>query len=411
MENTKKNNFKKSVFWNTFGSGLISLNSLFFLIIVTRVNGIIDAGIFTFSFATANIFYTIALYSGRTYQVTDTDNEISDRDYIAHRLFTSLVMIFLMIIFILLNNYATSNLVILIILCLFKCIEAISDVFHGILQKNNRLDYVGKSLFFRAFFNLFFFVLVNILFNNLILACLSLVIINLFFLFFIDIKGSTIFIQRKREISVRAITKIFLLGGFTFGFVLLSNYVINAPRYSIDLFLSRNYQTIFGIIVMPATIIMLVNQFVIQPVIMELKKSFAENNKKQFIKIINILIFVTIGVGIVSVIIAYFFGIPFLNLLYGLNLESYLNELLLVLVGATFYTISCIYSSAMIVLRKTKVQLIIYSSIAIIAYFLCNILVKSYSFTGAIYSYLLVLFILMSSYIISYNIINKKIWN
>ena len=41
-----------------------------------------DAGIFTLSFATACMFYIIATYSGRTYQVTETKKEFGDNDFI-----------------------------------------------------------------------------------------------------------------------------------------------------------------------------------------------------------------------------------------------------------------------------------------------------------------------------------------
>ena len=104
------NNLKKSYFWNTLGSGLNSCNSLFFLIIVTRINGIKDAGIFTLSFATACMLYVIATYSGRTYQVTETDKKIKDNDFIFHRFLSAFLMLIISIIFGLVNGYNHQNL-------------------------------------------------------------------------------------------------------------------------------------------------------------------------------------------------------------------------------------------------------------------------------------------------------------
>ena len=43
-----KNNLKKNVIWNTLGLTFNSFNSLFFLIIINRINGIDDGGIFSF---------------------------------------------------------------------------------------------------------------------------------------------------------------------------------------------------------------------------------------------------------------------------------------------------------------------------------------------------------------------------
>ena len=267
-------NLRKSYFWNTIGSGLNSFNSLFFLIIVTRINGVKEAGIFTLSFATSCMLYIIAIYSGRTYQVTEIEKNIGDNEFITHRFISSIIMILVSFIFAILNRYNIYKFLIFIILCMFKCVEAISDVFHGILQKNERLDLVGKSLFIRSLLNILFFILLDIVTKNLLISCISLVIVNIVVLLIIDIRLSLKYKDNTKKISFYSVYKIFILGFFSFGISFIANYLVNAPRYAIDSIMSEKFQTIFGIIVMPASIIMLVNQFVIQPVIMLLKKSF-----------------------------------------------------------------------------------------------------------------------------------------
>ena len=44
--------FRKNFIWNVLGTGLNAFNSLFFMIIVTRLNGVDQAGIFTIAFST-----------------------------------------------------------------------------------------------------------------------------------------------------------------------------------------------------------------------------------------------------------------------------------------------------------------------------------------------------------------------
>ena len=60
--NIENKKFVKNFIWNVLGTGLNSFNSLFFLIIVTRINGIDDAGVFSIGIAIALIMYTIGLY-------------------------------------------------------------------------------------------------------------------------------------------------------------------------------------------------------------------------------------------------------------------------------------------------------------------------------------------------------------
>ena len=74
---------KKNVIWNTIGVTLNSFNSLFFLIIINRINGIDDGGIFSFAFSLACLLFVIGIYAGRTYQVSDIRDELNDSEYLA----------------------------------------------------------------------------------------------------------------------------------------------------------------------------------------------------------------------------------------------------------------------------------------------------------------------------------------
>ena len=104
--NSEKKLFLKNFIWNSLGTGINSFNSLFFLIIVTRVNDIQTAGIFSIAYATATILYTLAMYSGRLCQVTDIENKIKDKDYITNRALTCLIMLIGATIFLCIKQYS-----------------------------------------------------------------------------------------------------------------------------------------------------------------------------------------------------------------------------------------------------------------------------------------------------------------
>ena len=135
-----ENNLKKNTIWHTIGLTLNSFNSLFFLIIVNRINGVNIGGIFSFAFSLSCLLYMIAIYSGRTYQVSDVNKELNDYDYLLHKVITCLLMMAVAIIFISIKNYTVEKNIIIIILCLYKCLEAFSETFYGYLQKNGKLS-------------------------------------------------------------------------------------------------------------------------------------------------------------------------------------------------------------------------------------------------------------------------------
>ena len=123
MTNEKKI-FLKNFIWNIVGTGLNSFNSLFFLIIVTRINGMNDAGIFSIAYSTALILYTIGLYSGRLCQVTDIENKVTDKDYIINRVFSCMTMIIAGIVFVFVKQYDFYKTGIFMLLCMYKATEA-----------------------------------------------------------------------------------------------------------------------------------------------------------------------------------------------------------------------------------------------------------------------------------------------
>ena len=146
----EKIQFRKNFIWNILGTGLNAFISLFFMIIVTRINGVDQAGIFTLAFSTACILYSVGIYAGRIYQVTELNNKISDKDFIVNRILTSSSMILFLIVFCIYKNYNYEKSIIFLLLTIYKALEAFGDVLHGILQKNERLDMVGKSLFMKS---------------------------------------------------------------------------------------------------------------------------------------------------------------------------------------------------------------------------------------------------------------------
>ena len=84
--------FKKNFLWNMIGTTLNSFNSMFFMIIITRINGTEDAGLYTLVFSIVCLLYNIGIYAGRTFQVTDQTNRYNDTEYVIHRMMTVSLM-------------------------------------------------------------------------------------------------------------------------------------------------------------------------------------------------------------------------------------------------------------------------------------------------------------------------------
>lgn len=404
---SQKSNMRKNFLWNIIGSTLCAFNSLFFMIVVTRINGEDVAGLFTFAFSTACLFYIIGIYSGRTYQVTDNDKLVSDSDYIYSKFITCLIMIIAGITFCFFKNYNSSKFMVILGLTIFKSLEAFSEGIYAIIQKNEQLYKVGISLFFKAVIGLFIFIIIDLFTKNILYSVLGVIFINLLIIILYDLKNLEVVgfkLKRFNKLSIKTI----LIGGFyTFAFTILTQYVINAPRYSIDNFFADKYQTIFGIIIMPSTLIALLAQFVIQPYLTKLKESLSLS-KREFNKVTMKLSLSLFLMGIVCIVVAYFLGIPVLEFVYNIELSDYLLELLMIIFGATLYGITVVLSSSLIIIRNTFSQLIIFLIVTVFDLVFSDILVKKYLIMGASSTYLLTMLLLLILYIIIYVIGLKR---
>lgn len=404
-----KSNIKKDFFWNTLGVTLNAFTSLFYLIFVTRINGSKLAGIFTFAFSTALIIQVVGYYAGRVFQVTDNNEKVSDSDYIHSHVITSIAMVILGLMFCFIKGYTFYKILIIMELIIFRAIESFSDSIYAVIQKNNSLYQVGISFSIKSTLSVLLFLIVDIITKNVALSIIMIILSQSLILYFYDRKNSKKYLNKLDKFNKESVIYIFKIGFYTFLFTLLTQYVINAPKYAIDNYLTDTDQTIYGIISMPATAMIILCQFLIHPYLLELKAYFKRKDFKKFNNSILKLMSVLVIFGIIGLIGAYFVGIPLLKFIYNVELIDYKNHLFMIIIGSIFLSIVMLLSNALIVLRKTKGQTVIYIIDSITALIISKILVLNNALLGASKAYLYTMIILFILYIIYYLFNYKKL--
>lgn len=375
---------KKNFLWNMVGATIYSFISLFLAIIITRINGIDDAGIFTFTFSVACILYVVGIYYGRAYQVTD--NEYSDAVFINNRIFTCLIMIAIAVVLSIVFRFSVYKSLALFLLTFYKLLEAFSESIYAIIQKKDKLHLVGKSMVIKTLISVAAFLLVDYFTVNMLLSILSIIIINLIIIVFYDLKNANI--SSLDKFDKKSNSQLLKLGFNTFAFTLLSIFVVNSSKYGMG-FQPDELQGIFGIIIMPATVMSLFSQFIIHPYINMLNKHYKAKEYAKFKTMVYKMVIATAVIIIVCAIIASIIGIPILQIIYGIDLKQYHTAFILIMTGSLFYGLSTLISYILIVMRKTFVQLAILLITSIFSIVITYLLVYNYIITGASISYLL----------------------
>lgn len=405
----ESNNIKKNIVWNTIGVLTISSTSLLYTLILTHFCNLKDVGIFSFAFSFACMMITLASFGGRTIHITDSNNNNSNISYIITKYITVLITFLIVLIYITIKSYSITKTTLIIILCLFKFFEEISDVYYGVLQKENYLYKVGIFQTVKSIINIILFTLIIVFSKNIILSSSSILIVNILFALIIERHDAKTANNWKFEIKTKEIKNILYQNFYVCFFTFLTSYIISSPKYAIDKYLIDDMQAIFNIILMPATFIYLLAGFILSPFMVEISKEIEkkeyDKSKKRVIKIISIILLL----GIISLIGCYYCGIPILNIIYGIDLTAYKFGFLIIILGSIMYSISVAISTILIAYRELKIQTIISLVLSILSYVICNILVKKLSITGGCYAYLIVVSLRALIYIILFlNVIKKR---
>lgn len=384
---------KRDYFWNTLGVLFQNAISPLLLIVVTRVNGIDESGLFSFAFSVSVVLWTIAMWGGRMYQVSDAAKEFSARGYMMVRFMLGTLVMVLALVFVLVNGYSTEKATLIMILALMKVIESVADVLYGILQVHGKLYLSGVSLALKAALGFILFTASIVTTSNLLLSSLLLVFANIVVVILFDVpRVKAIIGLQIKLLSIKlhdrfteAVT-IMKKSSPILAMSLVAVLSINIPRYFIDIF-HEDQIGYFGIIAMPITLLTLLITFILHPNVVMLSQLYSENQLKNFKGIIAKIMMYATALGVLGLIATYFVGEPILNRVFGIDFSDYKIALLVLVIGAIANTVAGILTNALTIMRHFKVQFTILLTGGIMLLPLCAVFVPKYGLLGAVCLY------------------------
>ena len=399
---------KKNFIWNIIGLSFNSFLSFFLLIAVKRINGLDIAGIFTYAFSLCSLFIIIGSYYSRTFQVSDYKREYSLNDYFTFRFIFSIITFILLVGFSFINGFDRYKISVIMLLMGYRCIESLSDSLFGQMQIEGNLYKTGISYTLKALIGFIAFVIIDLFTNNLLLSITGLVLVYLIVLLTYDLSSVENKLT-KIKLNKDKFIKLMLVTFPIFIYTFLQNYLSNSQKMVMTYFVSNEFQTIFGILIMPATMLLLVGNYIIMPFLNDLTDKFKNKDIKGFDKIVNKICITIFLIGILCVVAAYFLGIPVLNIIYSIKLDEYRIMLIIVLVGAIFNSIIMILTNILTILTINKKQTYIYLFMSIVSTLITVALANYYKIQGLCYSYTITYILLFIIYYIVYKRQIKKI--
>ena len=382
--------------WNIAGSMTNAFMSMLILAIVTRILDNQETDIFSIAWSISQLMATIGTFQIRTYQATDVTEKYKFNQYFIFRCVTVFAMIFTSVLYIVGKKYSFYKSAIVLIICLFRAVDSLADVYEGFFQQKERLDLAGKALTYRIIAAMLCFSGTLIIFHDLLISSLSLLVAYCvcFFLFDIRYNKSVDILKNRTRGQIK--NKGWLMGLLLEGFPLFVNAYLmmsinNEPKMVIDRAIEQKWmeagtQTAFNILFMPASVLTLV-YIVFRPLLTQMAIAWSKKEKKAFLQLIIKMLACLIAVACIILLGSAILGIPVLSLFYGIDLSKYKVHLLVVILGGCFCTLSYVFDNALVVIRKQYLLVTAYIITWVYVKAVSNLLIKKAGMLGAVSLY------------------------
>ena len=356
---TEKPSEKEIYIWNILGSLANAGLSVIILMVVTRTLDNQKADIFSIAWAISQLMATIGCYQIRVLQATDVDEKFTFRQYFEFRIVTIVAMMICSCIYVYIKHYTVYKAIIIIIICGYRAVDSLADVFEGWFQQKERLDLAGRALFIRVVIAIVGGGICLVVMHDLLALSLMLLFIYVVGLLLYDIRyyNKLKVLEKQKENQKNKWLQGLLVAGtplFVNAYLLMD--IMNTPKIVIDAVimnggLQNGSQTIFNILFMPASVLTLA-YIVFRPLLTKMALEWTMGRIKNFLKIIGSIMCCLLGMSILIIGGSALLGIPVLSVLYAMDLTMYKKELLLIILGGCFCTFSYVLDNALVVIRR-----------------------------------------------------------
>lgn len=379
----EKSDIKVNIFWNTFGSIFYCLCQWVITVLVVRIDSFEASGQLSLAMTTSSSFSAIALFSMRNYQMSDVDEQYKTMHYVGSRVVTCLISFVLCMGYSVMTGVSTYQLLCIAFFMVIRLVEATVDVLHGINQKYERYDLIGKSFVIRGIVSVVVFSICLFIFHDMMLTLAIMAIGNVLVALFYDLKNTARFESLKPVIKDKQVYMLLVtcvpLVIFSF-FLSLENLI---PKTFLQELYGDEALGIYSSLASPTLVVQVGASVVFGPLLPTFTRVFNSGEYVQFRKMFHKVLLVMVFMCLFVSGAAYIVGEFGLRILYGeVILEYY--ELFMPIVWSTIL-MACVWvmQSITIGIRQIYPMLVGILVDFMICYLTCKWFLTTYSWNGA----------------------------
>lgn len=382
-QHNKNNSLIENVVYNTYGTFFYFFCQWLLTVLVVRISGYHDAGILSLIISTTNLFYCIAVFGVRNYQVSDIEHRYTDSHYLTMRILTVTFTLILFFISLWFYGFDRETLLCSIVYIFYKCGEAFSDVLFGSYQRYSCYKDIAISYTLKGISTLVLFIAVLSITQSLVLTLISNVIVYYLVLCLYDRPR----LKRKYKFEFIKFDYICLLK-ICFPLMLYScmvPYLNFITRFIIENKFGIEILGYYSSVTMVLSVMSTLMNSVFVSVIPKLSALYISKEKEQLFKIINGLLLVIVLIAIIAVICARFMGDIIFSLVFGKSILKYMYLLVPTIIASIVLTITSFLSSTLISFKDTKSMILCNLSGVVVCTLSLSFFVNQFALEGTLY--------------------------
>lgn len=272
---------KKNLIFNTAGNLLFYVCQASVNLLVVALAGVEANGLLATAMTIANVALSAASYGMRTFQVSDLSGKYSDRTYLHSRYITVSASFVGCMAFAFVNSYTAEQRWVIALFTLYRLVESWSDVWHGFLQKAERMDIVGISFGARGLLTAACVVGGLLATHSLIAMLALLVVLNAGYVLAVDIPLA----RRRADFSAQTtagvwplLAECLPLAAYSF----LNTSIGSVPRYYCERILGSVQLNYFANVFLPVMVLQVAAIYLFVPFITAFARMWAGRERAAY---------------------------------------------------------------------------------------------------------------------------------
>ncbi|MEK5023990.1 lipopolysaccharide biosynthesis protein [Paenibacillus sp. FSL M7-1046] len=393
----------KNFSWLFTGNLIYSLSQWGMVVLLAKLGSPAMVGQYVLALSITAPVILFANFQLRDFQATDANNQYSFQQYLTLRLLSMTAVFLLILAVTAFIPLSLNTLLVVWFVCAAKMVESVSDIYFGLFQRNEKMEYVGKSMILKGLSSVLVLGISVYLTQSIAAGALALALAWLGILLFYDMKNGAAMLhsgsaegrpKKGRLVSLwkdfgkgeRTTLKGLLLLVLPLGITAtLDSLNSSIPRYFLQHIGGEEalgyYSAIAYIMMAGGTFVNAMTQ-ASSPRLSRYYRDNLQRFKRLLLQIMGLCLLL----GLAGLSAAYFMGEFLLSLLYSPDYAAYNNVFIIIMLASTIWYMTGCLSAALTVSRYIKLQIPVFllTCVSIIAS--SFLLIPVYGATGAAWS-------------------------